>query len=288
MAIGQRKKGELSRIFENLEGIWQEYEVYERLKHKVLVVGGGAAGMMAAGAAAEAGAQVILLEPNDRLTRDLVYITGKGRCNVTNDCGVDQVLKEVPRNGRFLYSCLEAFPPRAAMDFFEAQGCPLKVERGNRVFPVSDNTRSSVVRALGAVSPGRQGGGPPGAGRGPGGGGGPGHRRPDQPWAALRQPGHRGHRRLLLSADRLHRRRLWLARSAGHTVTELRGSLVPLEEDGGWCAKLQGLSLRNCAIQAKNAAGKVLYKDFGELLFTHFGLSGPVILSASAHGKPGS
>ena len=78
-----------------------------------------------------------------------------------------------------------------------------------------------------------------------------------------------------------------LARSAGHTVTELRGSLVPLEEDGGWCAKLQGLSLRNCAIQAKNAAGKALYKDFGELLFTHFGLSGPVILSASAHGKPG-
>ena len=115
------------------------------LKHKVLVVGGGAAGMMAAGAAAEAGAQVILLEPNDRLGKKL-YITGKGRCNVTNDCGVDQVLKEVPRNGRFLYSCLEAFPPRAAMDFFEAQGCPLKVERGNRVFPVSDKS-ADVVRA---------------------------------------------------------------------------------------------------------------------------------------------
>ena len=227
------------------------------LKRKVLVVGGGAAGMMAAGAAAEAGAQVILLEPNDRLGKKL-YITGKGRCNVTNDCGVDQVLKEVPRNGRFLYSCLEAFPPRAAMDFFEAQGCPLKVERGNRVFPVSDKS-ADVVRARVRTNHGLLSGS-----------------------RVIVATGGCSYPLTGSTGDGYE-----LARSAGHTVTELRGSLVPLEEDGGWCAKLQGLSLRNCTIQAKNAAGKVLYKDFGELLFTHFGLSGPVILSASAHGKPG-
>ena len=255
------------------------------LKHKVLVVGGGAAGMMAAGAAAEAGAQVILLEPNDRLGKKL-YITGKGRCNVTNDCGVDQVLKEVPRNGRFLYSCLEAFPPRAAMDFFEAQGCPLKVERGNRVFPVSDKS-ADVVRALerylrtGRVEIRRE-------------------RVEALAVEAGRVTGVRTNHGLLSGSRVIVATGgcsypltgstgdgYGLARSVGHTVTELRGSLVPLEEDGGWCAKLQGLSLRNCAIQAKNAAGKTLYKDFGELLFTHFGLSGPVILSASAHGKPG-
>ena len=247
----------------------------------IIVIGGGAAGMMAALTAAQGGASVALLERNPKLGRKL-YITGKGRCNVTNDCGVDQVLKEVPRNGRFLYSCLEAFPPRAAMDFFEAQGCPLKVERGNRVFPGSDKS-ADVVRALerylrtGRVE----------------------IRRERVEALAVEEGRVTGVRTNhgLLSGSRVIVATggcsypltgstgdgYELARSVGHTVTELRGSLVPLEEDGGWCAKLQGLSLRNCAIQAKNAAGKVLYKDFGELLFTHFGLSGPVILSASAH-----
>ena len=115
------------------------------LNHKIVVIGGGAAGMMAAGWAAEAGGHVELLEPNQRLGMKLA-ITGKGRCNVTNQCGVDGVLKNIPRNGRFLYSALDAFPPEAAMAFFEAHGCPLKVERGNRVFPVSDRS-SSVIQA---------------------------------------------------------------------------------------------------------------------------------------------
>ena len=104
------------------------------LRHKVVVLGGGAAGMMAAGAAAEAGAKVILVEQNDRLGKKLA-ITGKGRCNVTNCCSAEEVLKNIPRNARFLYSALDAFSPEQAMAFFEAHGCPLKVERGNRVFP---------------------------------------------------------------------------------------------------------------------------------------------------------
>lgn len=255
------------------------------LKRKVLVVGGGAAGMMAAGAAAEAGAQVVLLEPNDRLGKKL-YITGKGRCNVTNDCAVDEVLKQVPRNGRFLYSALEAFPPRAVMEFFEGLGCPLKVERGNRVFPTSDKSQSVVqalerylregrveilrqrVKAL-RVEDGRVTGVETSRGIHPGS-------------RVIVATGGCSYPLTGSTGDGYD-----LARSVGHTVTPLRGSLVPLEEDGDWCAQLQGLSLRNCAIQAKNAAGKTLYRDFGELLFTHFGLSGPVILSASAHGTPG-
>ena len=116
------------------------------LRHKVVVLGGGAAGMMAAGAAAEAGAKVILVEQNDRLGKKLA-ITGKGRCNVTNCCSAEEVLKNIPRNARFLYSALDAFSPDAAMAFFEAHGCPLKVERGNRVFPTSDKS-ASVIGAL--------------------------------------------------------------------------------------------------------------------------------------------
>ena len=113
-------------------------------KHKVLVVGGGAAGMMAAGMAAKAGAKVILFEKNDRLGKKLA-ITGKGRCNVANDCSCDDVLKNIPRNSRFLYSALSAFTPADAMMFFEEYGCPLKVERGNRVFPVSDKSGSVIA-----------------------------------------------------------------------------------------------------------------------------------------------
>ena len=116
------------------------------LRHKVVVLGGGAAGMMAAGAAAEAGAKVILVEQNDRLGKKLA-ITGKGRCNVTNCCSAEEVLKNIPRNARFLYSALDAFSPEQAMAFFEAHGCPLKVERGNRVFPTSDKS-ASVIGAL--------------------------------------------------------------------------------------------------------------------------------------------
>ena len=255
------------------------------LNHKIVVIGGGAAGMMAAGWAAEAGSHVELLEPNQRLGMKLA-ITGKGRCNVTNQCGVDEVLKNIPRNGRFLYSALDAFPPEAAMAFFEAHGCPLKVERGNRVFPVSDRAASVVQALTGFLEAQRVT-----------------VRRARATEIAVEDGAVRGVRtdQGLLSASRVilatggcsyprtgstgdgYR----LAQALGHTIQPPRGSLVPLEEEGETCKRLQGLSLRNCAIRVKNAAGKTLYTDFGELLFTHFGLSGPVILSASAHGKPG-
>ena len=112
--------------------------------HKVLVVGGGAAGMMAAGMAAKAGAKVILFEKNDRLGKKLA-ITGKGRCNVANDCSADEVLKNIPRNGRFLYSALNGFSPEDVKAFFERYGCALKVERGNRIFPQSDKSASVIA-----------------------------------------------------------------------------------------------------------------------------------------------
>lgn len=255
------------------------------LKHKVLVVGGGAAGMMAAGIAARAGAKVILFEKNDRLGKKLA-ITGKGRCNVTNHCGPEEVLKNIPRNGKFLYSALTAFPPEQVMAFFEELGCPLKVERGNRVFPASDRS-ASVISAL-------------------------------QRFLREQQVEIRHARVLELAAEDgsivgvrtdegvCYGRRVILctgglsypltgstgdgyamAERLGHTIVPCRGSLVPLEEDGGWCAQMQGLSLRNVSVRLLNAKGKAVYEDFGELLFTHFGLSGPTVLSASAHMKPG-
>lgn len=254
------------------------------LRHRVVVLGGGAAGMMAAGAASEAGAKVVLVEQNDRLGKKLA-ITGKGRCNVTNACTVEEVLKNIPRNARFLYSALEAFPPEAAMAFFEAHGCPLKVERGNRVFPTSDKS----VSVIDALEQGLRTGGVEIV-RG-------------KATKLLTQGGRicgvetsRGmlpaSRVILATGGRSYPLTgsngsgYALAQAVGHTIVPTWGSLVPLEEDGDFCARLQGLSLRNCAVKVKNRSGKTIYQDFGELLFTHFGLSGPVILSASAHGKP--
>ena len=116
------------------------------MSYDVIVIGGGPAGMFSAITAAERGARVLLLEANDRLGKKLL-ITGKGRCNVTNDCTAQEILQNVPRNGRFLYSAMENCPPSAVIDFFESHGCPLKTERGNRVFPVSDKS-SSVLECL--------------------------------------------------------------------------------------------------------------------------------------------
>ena len=252
--------------------------------HKVLVVGGGAAGMMAAGMAAKAGAKVTLLEPNDRLGKKLA-ITGKGRCNVTNQCSWEEVLKNIPRNSRFLFSALSGFTPADAMAFFEAHGCPLKVERGQRVFPESDRS-ASVIAALqsflreGKVEVCRE-------------------RvlelllRDGQIAGVRTDRGARYGRCVILCTGGCSYPLTGstgdgyaLAKAVGHTVREPRGSLVPMEEDGDWCARMQGLSLRNVAVKLVNQKGKAVYEDFGELLFTHFGLSGPTILSASAHMKP--
>ncbi|MEA4966281.1 MAG: NAD(P)/FAD-dependent oxidoreductase [Oscillospiraceae bacterium] len=251
----------------------------------VIVVGGGAAGLFAAGEAAEAGKRVLLLEKNERLGKKL-YITGKGRCNVTNDCTSEEVLQNVPRGGKFLYSAITAFPPAKMMALLERLGCPLKTERGNRVFPVSDRAQS-VIDALqsrlrrGGVRVERanvtailtEDGRATGVQTDLGAFAAPG---------VIFCPG--GCSYPLTGSDGSG---YALLRQLGHTIAEPAGSLVPLEEEGDWCAQMQGLSLRNVGVKLVSQKGKPLFSDFGELLFTHFGLSGPTILSASAHRRVG-
>ncbi|MBE6975908.1 MAG: NAD(P)/FAD-dependent oxidoreductase [Ruminococcaceae bacterium] len=248
-----------------------------------IVIGGGPAGMFAAITAAQNGSKVLLLERNDRLGKKLL-ITGKGRCNVTNDCTEQEVLQNVPRNGRFLFSALDACPPKMVMDFFERRGCPLKTERGNRVFPVSDKASSILeclqkeMRRLGVtVQTGRvrqiltDNGIVTGV-------------QTDKEkflaqWVILTTGG------LSYPTTGSTGDGYSMAQAVGHTVTATEGSLVPLETAGEDCPAMQGLSLRNVGVKLLNEKGKLLYKDFGELLFTHFGVSGPTVLSASAHLK---
>ena len=253
------------------------------MKYDGIVIGGGPAGMFAAITAAEQGSRVLLLEKNDRLGKKLL-ITGKGRCNVTNHCDEREVLQNIPRNGRFLFSSMAAYPPEKIMQFFERNGCPLKTERGNRVFPVSDKA-SSVLDCL-----------------------------KDQ-LRKKRVTVQTGKVRSIITADgaaigvETDKETIYadwvilatggasypttgstgdgyaMAAKLGHTVIPAEGSLVPLETAGQDCQDMQGLSLRNVGVKLLNGKGKVLYKDFGELLFTHFGVSGPTVLSASAHLK---
>lgn len=249
----------------------------------VIVIGGGPAGMFAAITAAQQGAKVLLLERNDRLGKKLL-ITGKGRCNVTNHCEAQEVLQNVPRNGRFLYSAMSALPPKAVMEFFEKNGCPLKTERGNRVFPVSDkaisvldclrnemrrlkvtvvNQRAKEILADAA--------------------GVTGVRTDRESFFAknvILATGGLSYPTTGSTGDGYE-----MVRVLGHTIVPGEGSLVPLEIAGQDCPDMQGLSLRNVAVKLVNEKNKVLFKDFGELLFTHFGVSGPTVLSASAHLK---
>ena len=249
----------------------------------VIVVGGGPAGMFSAITAAEQGCRVLLLESNHRLGKKLL-ITGKGRCNVTNNCTGEEVLQNVPRNGRFLYSAIGAYPPSRVMDFFENHGCPLKTERGNRVFPVSDQARSILeclqdrMRKLNVTiqqakveriltDDGRVTGVQCDTGT---------YFAPK----VILATGGASYPTTGSTGDGYR-----MAAQLGHTVIPPVGSLVPLETAGDTCQRMQGLSLRNVAVKLLDGKGKVLYKDFGELLFTHFGLSGPTVLSASAHMK---
>ena len=248
--------------------------------YDVLVAGGGPAGMMAAIAAAERGADVCLLEPNERLGKKL-NITGKGRCNLTNNCSQEELLAHVPCNGRFLYSAFAAFDSAAVMGFFTDLGVPLKTERGGRVFPVSDRAfdvsaalerrlkRLGVRLARDRAEALLLGGGRLDGVRG--GGGDYGARRVVVAAGGVSYP-------LTGSTGDGYR----LARQAGHTVAEPRGSLVPLCAAGDLCPRLQGLSLKNTALRVYENDRKI-YTDFGEMLFTHFGVSGPMVLSASAH-----
>ena len=253
------------------------------MRYDGIVIGGGPAGMFAAITAAEKGSRVLLLERNERLGKKLL-ITGKGRCNVTNNCDVQEVLRNIPRNGRFLYSALDALPPQAVMAFFEKNGCPLKTERGNRVFPVSDKSQSVLdclknvlrrhsvtVRTARVQEILTENGEVVGVRTE--------NERIEADWVILATGG------LSYPTTGSTGDGFAMAAALGHTVTATEGSLVPLEIAGRDCPDMQGLSLRNVGVKLLNEKGKLLYRDFGELLFTHFGVSGPTVLSASAHLK---
>ena len=248
----------------------------------VAVVGGGAAGMMAAISAAEHGADVVLFEKNERLGKKL-RITGKGRCNLTNDCDQREFLENVPTNPRFLYASLSAFSTEDTKRYFESLGVPLKTERGKRVFPVSDKAQD-IVAALekqcrncgvqivrekvkdvvieNGVAVGVKAAS-----------------QALDADAVIVCTGGLSYPMTGSDGDGYR-----FARSAGHRVTDLKPSLIPLLAKGKLCASMQGLALKNVALRmVDKKTGKTVYEDFGEMLFTHFGLSGPMVLSASAY-----
>ena len=251
---------------------------------EIVIIGAGAAGMMAAVQAARLGKSVTLLERNDRPGRKII-ITGKGRCNVTNATNLlNELISAVPVNGRFLYSAFSAFMPQDTMEFFECEGVPLKIERGNRVFPVSDSSKDIVDAIYSAATDegvkfkkGRavdlkiENGSVTAVITEDG---------EEIPCASvLVATGGKSYPGTGSTGDGYA-----LAERAGHTVTELKPSLVPLEAHEGFCSQLQGLSLKNAAIKVEDTLKfRTVYEDFGEMLFTHFGVSGPMILSASSH-----
>ncbi len=248
---------------------------------RLYVVGGGAAGMMAAITAARQGCPVTLVERNPKLGRKL-YITGKGRCNVTNHCSPEEVLAATPRNGKFLYSAVNQTPPAEVERFFEDLGVQLKVERGNRVFPQSDKAADIIdalfyelkrlkVPVLQTRVTGLK-------------------IQEDQVTGLETEQGELEVGAVILATGGLsypatgstgdgHQ----MAAQAGHTVVEPKPSLVPLESPESFCGEMQGLALKNVTLTVKNQKGKTLYREQGEMLFTHFGISGPLVLSASAH-----
>ena len=249
---------------------------------KVLVIGGGAGGMMAAVFAARAGAQVTLLERNEKLGKK-VYITGKGRCNVTNDCTLDEFLRETPRNPRFLYSALSFFSPQDMMALLEEAGCPVTVQRGRRVFPASEKA-SDVIRTLTRLL--QQSGV---------------EVRLNTRVKALNQAEGRVSGVTLMSGEVLAADAVVLAtggrsypmtgstgdgyafaQAAGHTVTPPSPVLSAIETEDDWPKQLQGLSLRNVTLTLKRGK-KTLYSELGEMLFTHLGISGPLTLTMSCH-----
>ncbi len=253
---------------------------------KVLVVGGGASGMMAAAVAAERGFDVVLVEKNKILGKKLL-ITGKGRCNLTNACeSVEELIENVTKNSSFLYSAFYTFTNFDTMKFFENLGVKLKVERGKRVFPVSDKSfeiqealikymKKNGVKIINdtvdeiSVSDGKIKG------------------------AVLSKRGFIACDKLILATGGLSYQNTgstgdgyWWAEDMGHTVVEPTASLVPLKTVETWPQSLQGLSLKNIAVTVCNEKNKKVYEDFGEMMFAHFGITGPVILSASAHLRP--
>ncbi|MFB0921406.1 MAG: NAD(P)/FAD-dependent oxidoreductase [Oscillospiraceae bacterium] len=251
------------------------------LRADVAVIGGGAAGLMAAALLSERGFETLLIEPN-KLTGKKLRITGKGRCNLTNDCDSKHFLENVPRNGNFLYSAINRFSTADAMAFFERLGVPLKTERGNRVFPVSDSAHD-VANALERFGRER------------------GVRLLHKRVTALKT--RDGALTGIVAEDTEVSCKAAvlctggasypgtgstgdgyiLAQSVGHAIVPPLPSLVPLVSDDDYCAEMQGFSLRNVTLRVLDENGKPVYEELGEMLFTHFGVSGPLVLSASAH-----
>lgn len=250
------------------------------MKSDVIVIGGGAAGSFAAITAARMGRTVTLFEKNDRIGRKLC-ITGKGRCNVTNNCTWQEAMNSVPVNPRFLYSAFSGFQPQDVMNFFEELGIPLKTERGNRVFPVSDkaedivNALDSEMKNLGVnvihqraakiivdgnVCIGVIAGG-----------------KEYHSQSVLIATGGKSYPKTGSTGDGYK-----LAESVGHTVTPIYPSLVPLVSVEKYCGEMMGLSLKNVGVRLYDKE-KLIFSEQGEMLFTHFGVSGPLILSASSH-----
>lgn len=251
------------------------------MSNRTVVIGGGAAGLMAAGRAAERGKNVILLEKNALLAKK-VRITGKGRCNITNDADMEEFIRNVPTNGKFLYSAFYTFTNQDIIRLLHDLGVATKVERGGRVFPVSDSAKD-VAEALkkyalhkntdwvktaavdlriqdGAVTGVRTKNGVIACG------------------SAIVATGGKSYPLTGSTGDGYR-----FAENAGHTVIPPKPSLIPIVTRERWVAELMGLSLRNIGFLVLDEKGKKVYSDFGELLFTHFGISGPVVLSASAH-----
>lgn len=246
----------------------------------IIIIGGGAAGCFAAVHAARFGKSIILFEKNDRLGRKL-RITGKGRCNVTNNSDVQEHMKNIPVNQRFMYSAFSVFDAYNTMEFFEEIGVPLKTERGNRVFPVSDNAndiadamaremKKSGVKVINRRVTGliTENGVCKGVRIGS-----------DEFYAksVLIACGGKSYSATGSTGDGY-----MLAESVGHTITEIKPSLVPLVSPDRYCSEMMGLSLRNVTLNLYDR-NRLIYSELGEMLFTHFGLSGPLVLSASSH-----
>jgi len=250
---------------------------------RIGIIGAGAAGLFAAGRAASLGNHVMVFEKNKRAGKKLL-ITGKGRCNITNNCSLEELMKNIPGNGRFLYSAFNKFNNHDIMDFFASVNVPVKTERGNRVFPVSDksldvvNSLVNYARSQGAKFL---------------------YEAPVKEIVCeenivkgilLQNNDYYEFDSVILATGGIsypmtgstgdgHR----MAEKLGHTVTDLKPSLVPLEVREEWAARLQGLTLKNVGLTAFDSNNNKVYYEQGEMLFTHFGVSGPMILSASRH-----
>lgn len=251
------------------------------MKADVAIIGGGAAGLMTTAIASSRGLSCVLFETNKQLGRKL-RITGKGRCNVTNNCEIKQLMENIPVNSRFLYSAFSQFDSAAAMAFFEGLGVPLKTERGNRVFPVSDNAHD-VANALERIC------------------GKNGVRIIKERVTALKVADGQltsvmaGELEVTCNSAVICTGGVSypnsgstgdgykLAQSVGHTIVQPKPSLVPLESNDGYCGEMQGFSLKNVTLRVYDENNGKIFEELGEMLFTHFGVSGPLVLSASSH-----